>query len=90
MAISDIHFAPIPFDRLTELADEMKQLAHTKENADVQGIIALSSEGEGGIVVFGFKDNLEAVGQLVMHIKAILQAEGKQFGVMTDDGFMEL
>ena len=90
MPITDIHQAPIPFDRLTELANEMQELAQTAENADVKGIICLSTEDQGGIVMFGFEDTSEGIAQLLMHVKAVFQSEGKDLGVMTDQGFMVL
>ncbi len=88
MPISDIHEAPIPFDRLTELADEMQKLAHTPEYDDVRGIIFLSDADHGGIVMFGFEDTTTAMAQLLMHMKAVFQSQGKAFGVMTDQGMM--
>jgi hypothetical protein len=54
----------------------------------VKGIICLSSEDQGGIVMFGFEDSTEAIAQLLLHIKAIFNSEDKEFGVMTDQGFM--
>ena len=90
MGITDIHKAPIPFDRLTELANEMQELAQTAENADVKGVICLSDEDHGGIVMFGFNDTTEGIAQLLLHIKAAMMSEGKEFGVMTDQGFMVL
>jgi hypothetical protein len=90
MGITDLHTAPIPFDRLTELANEMQELAQTAENADVKGIICLSTEDTGGIVMFGFEDTTEAIAQLLLHIKAVFQSDDRQFGIMTDQGFMVL
>ena len=90
MPITDIHEAPIPFDRLTELANEMQLLAQNPENEDVRGIIFLSDADHGGIVMFGFEDTATAMAQLLMHIKAVFQSQGKSFGVMTDRGFMIL
>jgi hypothetical protein len=90
MGITDLHKAPIPFDRLTELANEMQELAQTAENSDVRGIICLSTEDQGGIVMFGFDDASEAIAQLLLHVKAIFQSEDKEFGIMTDQGFMVL
>ena len=88
--ISDIHKAPIPFDRLTELANEMQKLTDDPEYADVKGIVCLSDEDHGGIVMFGFEDETAALAQLLIHIKAVFQADGKDFGIMTDQGFMVL
>lgn len=90
MKIENVRQAPIAFDRLTELAEAMQAVAETPENEDVQGIICLNSENEAGIVMFGFDDVTEGIAALLMHIKAALQSEGKEFGVMTDQGFMVL
>jgi hypothetical protein len=40
--------------------------------------------------MFGFDDASEAIAQLLLHVKAIFQSEDKEFGIMTDQGFMVL
>lgn len=90
MNIRDVRQAPIPFDRLTELANEMQKVAETPENEDVQGIICLNDADHGGIVMFGFDDTAAGIAHLLVHIKAAMQSEGKEFGVMTDQGFLVL
>ncbi len=88
MAIKNVRESPIPFDRLTELADEMQRLAQTPENRDVKGIIFLSDAEAGGIVMFGYDDTTAGVAALMVHLKAVFQSQGKSFGVMTDQGVM--
>ena len=78
----------VPFDRLTELADEMEKPLDRPENDDVKGIIFLHDAEKGGIAMSGYDDAMEGVADLMIHLKAIFEANGKSFGVMTDQGVM--
>jgi hypothetical protein len=78
----------VPFDRLTELTVEMSEPLNTAENADVRGIIFLQDGERGGIQMFGYDDIGSGMAALFVHMKAIFEAQGKSFGVMTDQGFM--
>lgn len=86
--IKDIQESPTPFDRLTKLAGIMQEVADTPEYADVRGIIFLADPEKGGIVMFGYDDTTAGMADLLIHMKAVFQSQGKSFGVMTDQGVM--
>jgi len=88
MSVSDIHESKEPFDRLTELCDQMQKVLDGPENDDVKGIIFLSDEERGGIVMFGYEDPVAGMAALLLHMKAVFASQGKGFGVMSDQGFM--
>jgi hypothetical protein len=86
--IKDVQESPTPFDRLTKLAGIMQEVAETPEYADVRGIIFLADPDRGGIVMFGYDDTTSGMADLLVHMKAVFQSQGKSFGVMTDQGVM--
>jgi len=88
MPIEDLRQDDQPFDRLTELANTMRESINTPDNNDVRGIVFLSDSEMSGIVLFGFDDPIRAMAELLVHMKAVFAAQGKGFGVMSDQGFM--
>ncbi len=84
----DIRESDEPFDRLTRLCDIMQESIHTPENSDVQGIIFLHDATDGGMVLMNYTDNSAALADLLVHMKALFNSQGKAFGVMTDQGVM--
>lgn len=88
MGIKDVRQSPIPYDRLTEIADEMQKVCMTPDREDVRGIIFLEDSERGGVVMFGYNDTSSGMAALLVHMKAVFQSMGKSFGVMTDQGVM--
>lgn len=91
--IEDLQSSDQPYDRLTRLTEEMTDAIDRPENADLKCIIFLTGDdGEGGyrggIQMFGYEDTASGMADLMVHMKAIFQAMGKDFGVMTDQGVM--
>lgn len=86
--VEDVRKEDEPFDRLTELANEMQKVLQTPENSDVKGIIFLHDPDRGGICMFGYNDTTEGMADLFVHMKAVFSSMGKGFGVMTDQGVM--
>jgi hypothetical protein len=84
----DIRESSEPFDRLTELCKTMTDSIETEENAEVKGIIFLNEGERAGIQLFGYDTTVEGMADLLVHLKALFASQGKQFGVMTDQGFM--
>lgn len=84
----DIRESDVPFDRLTRLCDIMQESINSPENADVKGIIFLHDADSGGMVLMNYTDNSSALADLLVHMKALFNSQGKGFGVMTDQGFM--
>lgn len=72
-----------PQDRLTRLCAAMTEAmdAHPEHNSDTDKAIVFLDDGMmGGIQIHGaYKDDTEALVDLLMHIKAIFEARGQQF-----------
>jgi hypothetical protein len=73
-----------PHDRLTRLCDAMtgtleQQAEYT---ADVKAVIMLDDGQRGGIVLHGYDDDTQAMVDLLMHLKAIFEANGKTLMIM--------
>jgi hypothetical protein len=69
-----------PFDRLTRLAAEMTDVLEAKgsEVEDVKCIVFLDDRDRGGIHLHGYEDDMEAMADLFLHMKAVFEANGKQ------------
>jgi hypothetical protein len=81
----DVRRESEPFDRLTELCNEMSHVLEREENADVQAIIMLNDGVNGGIESFGMTDDQEMTAAIIIHLKAIFAASGKRLTILTDD-----
>lgn len=69
-----------PHDRLTRLCAAMTEAldAHP-EHGDEKAIVFLqASDGRGGIVLHGYDDDVDAMADLLVHLTAIFEANGKQ------------
>ena len=86
--VEDIREEKEPFDRLTHLCDTMQASINGPENDDVRGIIFLADAKKGGIVMMGYDEVSQGIGDLLLHLKALFNSQGKSFGVMTDQGVM--
>lgn len=75
--IHDVGVSDQPFDRLTELAAEMTKVLDAPEHADVRAIVFLNDAHSGGIQLFGYDDQVEAMAELFIHMKAIMNSMGK-------------
>lgn len=84
----DIREEKEPFDRLTELCDIMQESISGPENDDVRGIIFLNDSKRGGIVLMNYSEVSSGIADLLVHLKALFESQGKSFGVMTDQGVM--
>lgn len=72
-----------PHDRLTRICDVAVDaiVDHPENRKDVRAIILLSDEDGGGLVFHGYEDDLDGVVDLIVHLKAILAANGKQMQI---------
>jgi hypothetical protein len=67
-----------PHDRLTRLCDAMLDtLAAHPEVGDEKVIIFLQDGGRGGLVLHGYDEDTDAMVDLLIHLKAIFEANGK-------------
>jgi hypothetical protein len=71
-----------PVDRLTRLCDAMIEalVAQPENGEDVQCIVFLQDEKRGGLVMHGYADDATAMADLIMHLRAIFRANGKDLG----------
>jgi hypothetical protein len=65
------------FDRLTELCAEMTSAIERPDTQDVRGIVFLSDDKLGGIQMFGYEDQVEAMADLFVHMRSIFKSMGK-------------
>ncbi len=79
-----------PQDRLTRVCDAMTNTfdAHPETRATDKCMVFLDDGSRGGIVLHGYEDSTDAFIDLLMHLKAIFKAQGKQLDLMFigDDG----
>jgi len=67
-----------PHDRLTGLTVPMLEaLRERADAAEVKCMIFLDGDGRGGLVLDGYDSDAEAMTNLIMHLKAIFEANGK-------------
>lgn len=73
-----------PVDRLTRIGDRMTTaLEADPEHRDGdKAIVMLNDAGGGGITMAGYDDDTEAMADLIIHLKAIFEANGKTFKIL--------
>jgi hypothetical protein len=80
-----------PHDRLTRICDAMTKTMdlHPERLKGDRAIVFLDSTDEkrGGINIHGYDDDIEAIVDLFMHMRAIMRANGKDldFIAIPDD-----
>jgi hypothetical protein len=77
--MSDARRSEEPVDRLTRLADAAIKATegHPEHHEDDKVIVFLDDGKRAGLVLGGYEDDTEAMVDLLMHIKAIFEANGK-------------
>jgi hypothetical protein len=81
----------VPIDRLSELADKMMKVLDAPENGDVQAMVFLHDRKSGTIGIHGYdgeEADIDAMADLIVHLKAVFAMHGKSLDVMSldDDG----
>lgn len=73
-----------PHDRLTRLCDVMtRALEADPEYRDGDKVIVFLDDGDrGGIQLFGYESDVDAMADLLTHLKAIFEANGKTLMIM--------
>jgi hypothetical protein len=76
-----------PHDRLTRICATLTETLdeHPEALGTEKCIIFLNDEEKGGLVMHGYGDDLDAIADLMIHLKAIFEANGKQLGIMPID-----
>lgn len=67
-----------PHDRLTKICDEMAVVLGDKGDGSEKCVIFLQDGERGGLVMYGYEDDTEAMADLLMHLTKIFEANGKQ------------
>ena len=68
-----------PHDRLTRMCASMTGAleAHPEYSSDVHCVVFLQDGDQGGLQIFGYEDDAEAVADVLLHLKAIFEANGQ-------------
>lgn len=73
-----------PHDRLTRICDAMTKTLdmHPESRPTDKCMVFLQNGRQGGLVLHGYDDDSEAITDLLMHLKAMMRANGKQLDFM--------
>lgn len=73
-----------PRDRLTRIGDAMTNAmtSHPEAREGDRAIVMLDDGNMGGIVLHGYDDDLDALTDLLVHLRAIFRAQGKDLDVI--------
>lgn len=73
-----------PHDRLTRICDAMITTLdeHPENGEDVKCIVFLDNGARGGMVLHGYDSDTDAMVDVLMHLKAIFKANGKELMVV--------
>jgi hypothetical protein len=72
-----------PHDRLTRMCDAAINAfeAHAEHREGDKCIVFLDDGKRGGLVLHGYKSDSEAIADLLMHLRAIFKANGKDLQI---------
>jgi hypothetical protein len=76
-AYDDVVSSHEPMDRLTRLSEEMTTPLDREENSDVKAIVFLNNGERGGIQIYNYDNETEALTDVFIHMKAIFNSMGK-------------
>lgn len=79
MTDDDVTRGTEPMDALTQLCDDMTAVLDAKgaEVEDVKAIVFLQNGKRGGIQLWGYDDDTEAMADLLYHLKALFRSSGR-------------
>lgn len=66
-----------PLDRLTALCSEMSKVLEEKGDGSEKCVIFLQDGKRGGLQMFNYEEDAEAIADLFLHLQAIFEANGK-------------
>jgi hypothetical protein len=77
--VSDERRSHEPTDRLTRLCAAMTETleAHPEFTSDVKCCVFLDDGKRGGLQLYGYTDDAEALTDLFLHLRAIFRSNGK-------------
>lgn len=73
-----------PKDRLTRICDKMTVTfdMHPETRPKDRCMVFIDDGEMGGIVLHGYDDQVEAMTDLLLHLRAIFRSAGKEFDIM--------
>lgn len=73
----------VPHDRLTRMCDAAIQAfeGHPEYRDGDKCIVFLNDGKRGGLVLHGYDDDADAVADLLLHLRAIFRANGKDLQI---------
>lgn len=76
-----------PVDRLTGICDEMITVleANEREGETIHCVVLLDDGKAGGLVMHGYDDDRDAVVDILVHLRAIMRANGMDLKAMLED-----
>jgi hypothetical protein len=82
--VSDAYLSEEPQDRLTRICDKMTMTfdLHPEHRETDKCMVFLDDGKRGGIVLHGYDDQIEAMTDLLIHLKAMFKASGKNFDIV--------
>lgn len=87
--MSDERRTEEPHDRLTRLCDAMTQTldAHPERGDEKVAVFMDSpSEQRSGLVLHGYEEDSEAIAAVLLHLRAIFRANGKEMVIVPIEG----
>jgi len=82
--LNEVTSSERPHTRLTRICDTMTESfdAHPEHQEGDKCMVFLDDGKTGGIVLHGYEDQIEAMTDLLMHLKAMFKSAGKEFDIM--------
>jgi hypothetical protein len=81
--MGDLNRTDEPHDRLTRLCAAMTDalMAHPETTDEIRCAVFLSDDRVGGLQIYGYDDDSEAVVDVLMHVRAIMRSNGKDLQI---------
>lgn len=78
----DVRVSNTPIDRLTGLCARMTEVLEEPGNEDVKAIVFLQDGEHGGIQTEGYDNQMDAMVDLFVHLRAMLRSVGKDVTII--------
>jgi hypothetical protein len=75
--LNDVRRGETPETPLTLLCAKLLDVLEQKDVPSVKAIVMLDDGVNGGIGIYGYADDVEAIGDMFVHLAAIFEANGK-------------
>jgi hypothetical protein len=78
-----------PHNRLTRLCEAMTDAldAHPERGSE-KCVVFLQDGDQGGLILHGYDDDVDAMADLLLHIRAIFRSHGKEMFILPMGGDM--